>query len=116
MAARSLPFENGSFMTHQVNFHDLSKLSPSERQKLLQRTEADLSSYEDKVRGIIDAVRQEGDEALARFARQFDKAPVQASEIAATEKDFNAAEKALDPEVRAAMSYAADAIRRFHED
>ena len=54
-------------MTHHVNFHDLAKLSDAERQKLLQRTEADLSSYEDKVRAIIDAVRQEGDEALARF-------------------------------------------------
>ena len=33
-------------MTHHVNFHDLAKLSDAERQKLLQRTEADLSSYE----------------------------------------------------------------------
>ena len=103
-------------MTQHVNFHDLAKLSDAERQKLLQRTEADLSSYEDKVRTIIDAVRQEGDEALARFARQFDKAPVEASEIRASESDFAAAEKALDPEVRAAMSYAAEAIRKFHED
>lgn len=103
-------------MAHHVNFHDLSKLSQGERQKLLQRIEADLSSYEDKVRTIIAAVRQEGDEALARFARDFDKAPVQASEIAATESDFAAAEKALDPQVRAAMEYAADAIRKFHED
>lgn len=103
-------------MTPEVNFHDLSTLSHGQRQKLLQRTEADLSSYEDKVRGIIDAVRREGDEALARFARDFDKAPVKASEIAATESDFASAEKALDPKVRAAMSYAAEAIRKFHED
>lgn len=103
-------------MTPEVNFHDLSTLSHGQRQKLLQRTEADLSSYEDKVRGIIDAVRREGDEALARFAQQFDKAPVKASEIAATESDFASAEKALDPKVRAAMSYAAEAIRKFHED
>ena len=103
-------------MTRTVNFHDLSKLSPDERRKLLQRTEADLSSYEEKVRAIIEAVRQEGDEALARFARDFDKAPVKASEIRATESDFAAAEKALDPEVRQAMDYAAHAIRKFHED
>ena len=74
-------------MTHHVNFHDLAKLSPAERQKLLQRTEADLSYYEDKVRTIIDAVRQEGDEALARFARQFDKAPVEAVQRYLADKD-----------------------------
>src|SRR5882724_7372636 len=116
MAARSQAFDHGPFMTPAIRFHDLATLSSAERQKLLQRTEADLSSYEDKVRAIIAAVRQEGDDALARFARDFDKAPVAASEIAATESDFAAAGKALDPEVRAAMAYAAEAIRKFHED
>ena len=103
-------------MTKTVNFHDLAKLSPAERNRLLQRTEADLSAYEDKVRAIIDAVRKDGDAALARFARDFDKAPVEAHEIAATEADYDAAEKALDPKVKAAMEYAAYAIRKFHED
>ena len=103
-------------MTKTVNLHDLSKLPFAERARLLQRAETDLSAYEDKVRSIIDAVKREGDEALARFARDFDKAPVKASEIAATEADFVAAEKALDPEVRAAMEFAAHSIRKFHED
>jgi histidinol dehydrogenase len=103
-------------MTKTINLHELSKLSPDERQRLLQRTEADLSAYEDKVRAIIEAVRKDGDAALARFGQEFDKAPVQASEIAATEADFEAAEQALDPSVREAMDYAAQSIRKFHED
>ncbi len=103
-------------MTPKINFHDLSKITKAERQKLLQRTESDLSSYEPKVRAIIDAVREEGDEALARFGRDFDKAPVQANEIAATQADFDSAEKALDPEVRCAMEFAAHSIKKFHED
>ena len=103
-------------MNSKINFHDLSKITKAERQKLLQRTESDLSSYEAKVRLIIDAVRAEGDEALARFARDFDKAPVQAHEIAATEADFDAAEKALAPEVRTAMEFAAHSIKKLHED
>jgi histidinol dehydrogenase len=102
-------------MAKTVNLHELSKLSPEQRQRLLQRTEADLSAYEDKVRAIIEAVKRDGDEALARFARDFDKAPVQASEIAATEADFEAAEKALDPKVREAMEYAGESIRKFHQ-
>jgi histidinol dehydrogenase len=103
-------------MTRTVNFHELAKLSKARRQKLLERTEADLSSYEEKVQPIIAAVRKEGDEALARFARDFDKAPVKASEIRATEEDFARAEKTLDPKVKAAMDYAAAQIRKFHED
>ena len=101
-------------MTPRINFHELAKLSPAQRAKLQQRTETDLSAFEEKVRPIIDAVRAEGDEALARFARDFDKAPVTASEIAATEADFAAAEKTLDPKVREAMEFAAHSIRKFH--
>ncbi|MBL8789559.1 MAG: histidinol dehydrogenase [Rhizobiales bacterium] len=103
-------------MTRPINFHELAKLSPEQRRKLQQRTEADLTEFEAKVRPIIAAVRDEGDEALARFAREFDKAPVQANGIAATEADFAAAEKALDPKVREAMEFAAHSIRKFHED
>jgi histidinol dehydrogenase len=100
---------------NSINFHELAKLSPEQRAALHKRTESDLSNFEIKVRPIIEAVRSEGDEALARFAREFDKAPVQAGDIGATEADFTAAEKALDPAVRDAMEFAADSIRKFHQ-
>jgi len=103
-------------MTHKINVHDLARLSPEQRRQLQQRVETDLSSFETKVRPIIDAVRAEGDEALARFARDFDRAPVKATEIAATAADFAAAERALDPKVREAMEFAAHSIRKFHTD
>lgn len=103
-------------MTHNINFHELAKLNATQRRVLQQRTETDLSAFALKVRPIIEAVRQEGDAALARFAREFDKAPVQANEIAATPADFAAAEKALDPKVREAMEFAAESIRKFHQD
>jgi histidinol dehydrogenase len=97
-----------------INFHDLSRLTAAQRDRLLQRTETDLSSFEEKVRPIIAAVRTEGDEALARFAREFDKAPVKAGGLAATEADFAEAEKSLAPEMKSAMEFAAGSIRKFH--
>jgi histidinol dehydrogenase len=99
-----------------IRLHDLSKMTRAERDALLKRTEADLSSYEEKVKPIIEAVRTEGDAAIARFAQAFDKAPVNADEIAATEEDFAHAEKTLDPKVREALEFMAVSIRRFHED
>ena len=103
-------------MSAKINFYELSRLTAAQRNQLLQRTEADLSSFEAKVKPIIEAVRKDGDEALAHFAREFDKAPVQPSEIAATEADFAAAEKTLSKPVREAMEFAAKNIRKFHRD
>jgi len=94
----------------------LAKITAEERARMLKRTEGDLTPFLEKVKPIIAAVQAEGDEALARFARDFDKSPVTADRIAANEEDFARAEKTLDPEVRAAIGFAAESIRRFHED
>ena len=98
-----------------VNLFHLAKLSASERATLLRRSESNLTSFIEKVRPIIAAVRAEGDEALARFARQFDKAPVTANAIAATPDDFARASTRLSPELLEAIAFAAANIRKFHE-
>ena len=54
-----------------IAFHDLATLSAEARSGLMQRAEADLGPFLDRVRPIVEAVRDEGDAALARFAREF---------------------------------------------
>lgn len=98
-----------------ANFHVLAKLSAAQRKALLTRTETDLSSFIEKVKPIVAAVRADGDAALARFAQTFDKALVTADTIAATPTDFARAEKTLDPKMREAMSFAAESIIAFHK-
>jgi len=103
-------------MALTCNLHDLAQLSECARADLLRRTEADLSAYLDKVRPIIDAVRSEGDAALARFARELDKVDLSADRIAVTEAEFDAAFKEVEPEVVEAIKYAIANIRSFHEE
>ena len=101
-------------MALRVNLHVLAELTAEARSRLLQRAEADLSGYLAGAQAIIEAVRREGDAALVRFARELDHAAVEPGGLAARPADFDAAERALDPEVRSAMEFAAAAIRRFH--
>jgi histidinol dehydrogenase len=98
-----------------VNLLHLSQISPEQRTNMLQRTETDLGPFLEKVQPIIAAVRKEGDEALVRLVRQFDKAEVTAITLAATADDFAAAARKLAPDVREAITFAAANIRRFHE-
>lgn len=103
-------------MTRKINLHDLSKLDTAARAQLLKRSEADIAPFIEKVLPIIEAVRVEGDVALARFARDFDKSPVNPDAIAATPKDFDDALVRLDQEVLKALEFAVDSIRKFHTD
>jgi histidinol dehydrogenase len=102
--------------TRKISLHDLSKLDAAARSKLLKRSEADIAPFIDKVRPIIEAVKKEGDVALARFAREFDKSPVNPDSIAATPKDFDDALVRLDQEVLKALEFAVESIRKFHTD
>jgi histidinol dehydrogenase len=103
-------------MTQKINLIELTKLSEAARTRLLTRTEADLSHILPAAQKIIDDVRGEGDRALIRLARELDKADIGTSGIAATEADFDAAEKSIEPELKEAMEFAAGSITKFHRD
>ncbi len=102
-------------MTEQVNVHVLSELDEAARSALLRRSTAVTADFADKVRPIIEAVRTEGDAALARFAREFDKSPVAPDAIAASEDEFAEAFDSLDPALIEVLEFASDNVRRFHE-
>ena len=65
------------------------------------------------VEEIIAEVRLEGDAALLRLTRRFDQVELGASRV--PETAFDAAERAVSAEVRAATELAAKRIRAFYE-
>jgi histidinol dehydrogenase len=98
----------------RVTFHDVRDLvefPPA----LLARTEADLGPFMDGAASIIEAVRTEGDAALLRFARQFDRVTTETMTLRASPEDFDRAFERVPPDVIRAIEVAIDAVRRFHE-
>lgn len=99
----------------EVSFYDYAGLSADARAALLKRSEADLSGVIEKVKPIIEAVRTEGDVALARFARELDKSTVAQDQIQVTPAEFDAAFGLVAPEVIEAIQFGIDNIRSFHQ-
>ena len=54
-------------MSEPILIHSYSKMGDAERAELLKRTEDDLTPFMQQVAPVIDAVRDEGDEALRRL-------------------------------------------------
>jgi histidinol dehydrogenase len=64
---------------------------------------------------ILRAVRERGDAALLELTARFDRLTVPAvTALAIPRGELEAAERALDPAVRAALVYAAERIDRYH--
>ncbi len=79
---------------------------------LSRRGEADLGRVEPAVREIVNAVRIEGDRALARFVETFEKR--RPSTFLRRDYGGAAALAGLAPELRAALTTAAERIERYH--
>jgi histidinol dehydrogenase len=102
-------------MENPIRFHDLSKLSVTERHALLKRTESDLGRYIEPVERILKAVKEDGDLALVKFAREFDQAELNADAIKVQSQEFDKAVESVEDDVVEAICFAADSIRVFHE-
>ena len=102
-------------MNRTISFFELGRMNAPQRAALLERTESDLTPYFDAVRPIIEAVRDDGDAALARFAAEFDRAALKPTELSVTAPEFDQAFESVNADVHAAIEYAVSNIRRFHE-
>ncbi len=102
-------------MSDIVSFHNLSRLDAAGRATLMRRTEADLEPYLEQVRPIVERVRAEGDDAVVHYAKAIDGVDLTAAGLRATAKDFARARQRLEPGVKAAIAYAVENIRAFHE-
>ena len=71
------------------------------------------TGVEETVSAIIADVRQNGDEALYRYCRQFDK--VELSSLEVSEAELQEAFDAVEPEFLDILREAAENIRQFHE-
>ncbi|PBB85309.1 MULTISPECIES: histidinol dehydrogenase [unclassified Mesorhizobium] len=99
-----------------VSFHDLSALGADERASLLKRAETDLSVFAEKVRPIIQAVKDEGDAALLRFAKELDKAKISDGNLKVSEAEFDAAFDKVEKDVIESIRFGIGNIRHFHEE
>lgn len=97
----------------RLPIHVWSEIDAAAQSRLLARpTRTRSHDIAHAVAQIIAQVRAQGDAALRELSRRFDG--VEAVELAIGAAAFDAAERALDPTLRAAMGRALSRIEAFH--
>ncbi len=104
-------------MTEQVRprILKLADLSADERHALTLRGAIDLADIMERARPIVEAVKQDGDAALLRFAADLDGADLTESGLRVSESAFDAAYDLVPADVIGAIRLAARNIRTIHE-
>jgi len=70
---------------------------------------------EGSVRAILEAVRRQGDTALIRYAKKFDRARLTPRTLRVTEKELEDAYRQADAAVVESLRYAAERITAYHQ-
>lgn len=86
--------------------------SPTQWENLCQRPVFPSEDLENKVQNIINEVKTNGDDALRKFALEFDK--ISLKELKVNELEMEEATKSVSEELRNAIAQASDNIRKFH--
>jgi histidinol dehydrogenase len=97
-----------------INFIELASLSIVDRERLLRRSEEDISGLLPQIQPIIDDVRSQGDVALHRFNTSFGGGTRPDGNLRVPVEDFRLASERLDKAVKDAVDAAARNIRQFH--
>jgi histidinol dehydrogenase len=79
----------------------------------LKRPVKDFEEISKTVKPILESVKELGDEALKRFAREFDK--VDLDNLTVSREEINNASDMLDEDLKRAIEKAKDNIEKFHE-
>lgn len=82
---------------------------------LLKRSTSNYPEFEKKVADICDKVRNEGDEALFEFTKNFDKFDLNKDNIRVTPEEIEEAYNAVDPELIEIMKESAKNITDYHK-
>ncbi len=81
--------------------------------ELLKRPENDVSELFDKVRGVLDDVRQNGDDAVRRYTKMYDG--IELDKMQVTEEEIERAATLVPQNLKKAIKTAKKNIERFHK-
>ncbi|HJB16528.1 MAG TPA: histidinol dehydrogenase [Candidatus Blautia excrementipullorum] len=84
-------------------------------ENLLKRSPNNYGKFEASVEAILKKVREEGDQALFAYTKEFDKAEITPETIRVTDAEIREAYDAVDPALVDVIRKALVNIRSFHE-
>lgn len=84
----------------------------SEWAGMLERPHIDVSALRETVLGVLNDVREGGDEAVKKYENKFDK--VELESLAVSEEEMAEAEALVSDELKNALHAACENIKRFH--
>lgn len=97
-----------------INYYIWNETDEATKARIMRRSQANIDDVIPVVEPIIADVKARGDAALIEYAKKFDGADI--TSLKATPEEFDAAENALNDELKAAIQHCAANVKKFHTE
>ena len=98
-----------------INYKIWSDMTENEKNSFFNRSELVITDVLEPVTQIIDKVKNTGDEAIYYFNELFDKVSRKNYNLKVSKTEFIEAENKLSGELKDAINYSIENVRKFHE-
>lgn len=98
----------------KINIRKWTDLNIEDRRKLFSRSELNISEVTDSVKDIISLVETKGDAAIKELTLKFDEVDLGDIPLKASEQEYRAAEDLLSDELKKAIEYSIENVKKFH--
>ncbi len=99
-----------------MKVYELSSISDADRQKIMRRSEIDVTAHTRLAGEVIERVKKDGDEAVLHYTRMFDGVDMSGDRIRVTDEEIEEAYRGLDHKIRDVLEKAAANIEKFHRE
>jgi len=96
-----------------VKIYNLEDMSKEEYERIMNRASTDLSSFMDKLKPVVEDVKNRGDSAVIEYSEKFDK--VKLSELEVSRETIKEAYDKCSADLIEGIKQLAGNVRRFHE-
>ncbi|MDD2654373.1 MAG: histidinol dehydrogenase [Candidatus Omnitrophica bacterium] len=93
----------------------LIKFSQKEFDKLYNRKFSQKKRIQEKVRSIVDDVRANGDEALLRYTKKFDKVKLSVKQLRVSESEISGAYQDITPDFISSLKVVIENVTKFYK-
>lgn len=83
-------------------------------ENMLKRSPGQYGEYESRVQEILARVKEQKDEAVFHYTKQFDRADIGPENVRVTDREIEEAYRQVDPELLQVMKKALENIRSYH--
>ena len=97
----------------KVNKYYWNTMRQEDKVQMFARSELNINAVSESVNTIINTVKKNGDQALLQYNHQFDKTPLDMN-LRVSPEEFAEAESLISDEVKEALSYSIENVKRFH--